>query len=129
MNSDIGIQLDLNGSFKCQRCGACCATSGWVYVTASEITAIAAFLGLDQLTFTQQYLTHDRGWDLLSSPSFRPHCFLDSQNQCEIYPVRPQSCRTYPYQFSSMAEYREALKRCPELQRLVRKTGRQKTKK
>ncbi|MEK9726705.1 MAG: YkgJ family cysteine cluster protein, partial [Candidatus Margulisiibacteriota bacterium] len=36
------------------------------------------------------------GWDVIASPNFRPKCFLNTTNHCEVYHNRPNACRTYP---------------------------------
>jgi len=117
--SHLHIEVQFSAPFHCQQCGACCKTSGWVYVSSSEITLIADYLQLDIFSFKQGFVQRDRGWDLLSTPTFRTQCFLDEAGKCTIYPVRPQTCRTYPYQFSCRAEYKEAISICPELRRQV----------
>lgn len=121
--SHSNIDIQFPKQFKCKQCGSCCLTSGWVYVTLSEANNIAAFLGLDVIEFQNKYLINDRGWWVLSSPVFHPNCFISEIGLCSIYPVRPKTCRTYPMEFNSIAEYKKAITICPELKRAAIRNG------
>ncbi len=33
---------------------------------------------------------------MLSDDKLRPKCYLEQDNKCKIYPVRPKYCRNYP---------------------------------
>jgi Fe-S-cluster containining protein len=112
------LKLVIEGYFSCQRCGACCRTDGWVYVTDQEAYNIAQFLEYDPFTFFQDLTIRDRGWRLLATPHFQRSCFLDATGHCAIYPVRPRGCRSYPYELNGINELDHALALCPELQRL-----------
>jgi uncharacterized protein len=82
---------------ECQRCTACCRWPGQVRLTEAEITRLAAFKGLTEMTFIQQFtrLTQDRrGLALMDTP--RGDCiFLEGEN-CAVQPVKPQKCRDFP---------------------------------
>lgn len=83
-------------NFKCQNCGNCCKFKGYVYVTPEEIQKIAAYLNIFIFDFMNKYTVKKNNQYLISSPIFNPTCFLDENNRCKIYPVRPKSCQTYP---------------------------------
>jgi len=104
--------------FHCQKCGSCCTTSGWVYVSEHEIYQIAQHLGINPFDFIRKFTLRENRWLVISNPHFHPHCFLTKDNSCAIYPVRPHYCQTYPFEFKNSQEYEKALKLCPELQRL-----------
>ncbi|MFC1848829.1 YkgJ family cysteine cluster protein [candidate division CSSED10-310 bacterium] len=114
------MKVDFRGTFQCQQCGACCQTSGWVYITACEGQRVAHFLKIDPVLFFRNFTIREDGWLLLSSPEFKPHCFLQDGVHCTIYPARPRTCRVYPMIFSDVEEYQAALTICPELRRLVK---------
>ncbi|MBD3344905.1 MAG: YkgJ family cysteine cluster protein [Chitinivibrionales bacterium] len=84
--------------FTCKQCGNCCTGEpGTVYVSESEINAIAGRLGLDPTAFKEQYC-----YPFRDSFSLREHpdgacVFYKSVGGCLIYPVRPSQCRTYPF--------------------------------
>ncbi len=84
--------------YQCQRCTACCRWPGDVHVSATEITAIAALLGLSEEEFIQRHtrLNATRtGLSLLEDPE-TGHCsFLDG-NDCRIQKAKPTQCVGFP---------------------------------
>jgi Fe-S-cluster containining protein len=82
---------------ECQRCTACCRWPGQVRLTDAEIARLAAFRGLTEREFIQQFtrLRADRrGLALMDKPN--GECvFLESQS-CAVQPVKPQQCRDFP---------------------------------
>lgn len=84
--------------FECTGCGGCCThNDGYVDVTEAEAAAIAAFLGILEAEFIEQYLMlrEDRAWELKSREN--GDCIFLENKRCLIYPVRPRQCRTYPF--------------------------------
>ena len=82
---------------ECQRCTACCRWPGQVRLTTAEITRLAAFKGLSEYDFIQQFtrLTSDRrGLALLDQPDGA--CVFLEQGECTVQPVKPQQCRDFP---------------------------------
>ena len=85
--------------FSCTQCGECCRNHGgytYVNLTEVELREIPEFLGLTRAEFLRRYCTKRPGFH----PSLRmdePACpFLGADNRCQIYPVRPKQCRTWP---------------------------------
>ena len=82
---------------ECQRCTACCRWPGQVRVTDAELTRLAAFKGLSEYDFIQQFmrLRPDRtGLSLTEKPN--GECiFLDGKD-CSVQSVKPQQCRDFP---------------------------------
>lgn len=85
--------------FECTQCGNCCRNHGeyaYVYLTEGEIEAIAAHLGLERADFLASYCQEEDGWITLRTSE--PACaFLQADNRCAIYPVRPKQCATWPF--------------------------------
>lgn len=82
---------------ECQRCTACCRWPGQVRLTEAEIARLAAFKGLTESAFIQQFtrLTQDRrGLALMDQPD-GACIFLDGEN-CSVQGVKPQQCRDFP---------------------------------
>jgi Fe-S-cluster containining protein len=82
---------------ECQRCTACCRWPGQVRLTAAEITQLAAFRGLSDYDFIQQFtrLTQDRrGLALLDKPN--GECVFLEGGDCVVQSVKPQQCRDFP---------------------------------
>lgn len=84
---------------KCQDCGGkCCKGEGYVFLEVSECEKIAAFLQLSLDEFGMRYLRKVGNRYALIEPKDREECiFLDDNNKCTIYPVRPKNCRTFPF--------------------------------
>ncbi len=102
--------------FECQRCGACCTGEpGYVWVTPRESAPIAKFLELSSREFARKYLRKAGSHDsLVERPDGR--CIFYADNGCEIYPVRPVQCRTFPFWPSvvvSPEAWRQCGKECP----------------
>ena len=82
---------------ECQRCTACCRWPGQVRVTDAEITRLAAFKGLSEHDFIQQFMrlrADRRGLALKDQPDGA--CIFLAGNDCAVQPAKPQQCRDFP---------------------------------
>jgi len=91
--------------FECSQCGNCCRTHGeydFVYLAEADVEAIARHLGLSRRDFLARHCARDRGWVVLRID--RPECpFLQADQRCAIYPVRPKQCATWPFWQENLA--------------------------
>jgi Fe-S-cluster containining protein len=105
--------------FECTACGHCCRRgAGYVWVNEREIHAMADHLGLDVLEFARRNVRRvGTAHSLIELPDYR--CvFLDEDERCRVYPVRPTQCRTYPFwpeSIKSAAAWRALANDCPGL--------------
>ena len=78
----------------CLDCANCCKTTGPLY-TEKDIERIAKHLRMKPSDFETKYLRIDEDNDkvLQNLPCF----FLNEDNTCSIYDVRPKACREYPH--------------------------------
>lgn len=86
--------------FKCTGCGQCCTGApGFVWLEEAEVLAIAAHLGLTEEAFRQAYVRQvENRLSLIEKASADGFdCIFLKHNRCQIYEVRPQQCRTYPW--------------------------------
>jgi Fe-S-cluster containining protein len=95
--------------FECTSCGKCCKTIGDVIMSPEETLAAATYVNTTVSEFIKNYASHtmrsktkpeDKPWLLIANRETEkgPVCiFLDTNNQCQIYPVRPIQCSTYPF--------------------------------
>lgn len=96
-NLDYLVQ-DIHGEvFKevnCLECANCCKTTGPLY-TEKDIDRIAKHLRMKPADFEQKFLCVDEDNDkvLQNLPCF----FLNEDNTCSIYEVRPKACKEYPH--------------------------------
>lgn len=78
----------------CLKCANCCKTTGPLY-TEKDIERISKFLRMKPVDFEAKFLRIDEDNDkvLQNLPCF----FLNEDNTCNIYEVRPKACREYPH--------------------------------
>lgn len=94
---DYQMQAIHNDVFKktdCLQCANCCKTTGPLF-TQADIDRISKHLRMKPQQFIDTYLRvdEDRDYVLQSVPC----TFLDNENYCMIYDVRPKACREYPH--------------------------------
>ncbi len=78
----------------CLDCARCCKNHSPRF-KMPDIKRIAKYLGLKEGDFIQQYLFLDNENDYVLQQS--PCVFLNDDNTCQIYDVRPSDCARYPY--------------------------------
>jgi Fe-S-cluster containining protein len=78
----------------CLTCANCCKTTSPIF-RDKDIDRIAWHLGLRPSAFVNQYLYMDDEGDWVLHKS--PCAFLQEDNACSIYQVRPKACRDYPH--------------------------------
>jgi Fe-S-cluster containining protein len=78
----------------CLLCANCCKTTRPI-ITEKDLERIAKHLRLKPVDFINQYLQKDT--DGLWMFKQTPCVFLDADNYCLIYDVRPKACREYPH--------------------------------
>ncbi|MCS7205903.1 MAG: YkgJ family cysteine cluster protein [Leptospiraceae bacterium] len=107
--------------FTCIQCGKCCEGSGRVYFTKSDLLHIKQYLRLSNSEYSQ-LLKKLNLFEQNGLWVYRIHSrciFLDENQLCKIYPVRPLQCRTFPYwsyYFRSEKNFRKLLEHCPGAQ-------------
>ena len=100
--------------FKCRCCGECCRIKdGIVRVSDAEIARIAAFLGMSESDFIEREteLAPDRKSLILKSGPDGSCAYLAADNLCRINPVKPDKCRTFPFEWRN----KDSANVCPEL--------------
>jgi Fe-S-cluster containining protein len=96
-NLDYTMQELHNAEFKktdCLQCANCCKTTGPLF-TAADIERISKHLRQKPQQFIEQYLRIDEDKDYVLQNV--PCTFLDSDNTCFIYNVRPKACQEFPH--------------------------------
>ncbi|WP_413789390.1 YkgJ family cysteine cluster protein [Leptobacterium meishanense] len=78
----------------CLSCANCCKTTGPLF-TKADIERISKHLKLKPQKFIDQYLKIDEDNDYVLQNV--PCAFLDHENYCMVYNVRPKACREYPH--------------------------------
>ena len=113
--------------FTCKGCGFCCRGQGEVYLNRQELNNIADFLKTSPASFKKKYTRQINGKTALKDTA-EPACIFLTGNKCEIYPVRPQQCRTFPFwleMMQSQNEWQRYLKNCKAV-KSIKKTKKDK---
>lgn len=96
-NLDYVMQDLHNAEFKktdCLQCANCCKTTGPLF-TKNDIERIAKYFKIKQQQFIEKFLRIDEDNDYVLQQV--PCTFLDSDNYCSIYDVRPKACSEFPH--------------------------------
>ena len=78
----------------CLQCANCCKTIPPIIVK-TDIKRIAGILGLSKKQFIRKYILEDVDGEMTFNGV--PCKFLESDNSCRIYDIRPEACRRYPH--------------------------------
>jgi uncharacterized protein len=78
----------------CLECANCCKTTSPIFRNV-DIDRIAQHLGIRPSELTSKYLHIDEDGDWVLNQS--PCVFLNDDNTCRVYEVRPKACREYPH--------------------------------
>ena len=72
-------------------------------VSDSEIARIASYLGMDEADFiaNETEISPDRKGLVLKSHPDGACVYLDENNLCRINPVKPDKCRTFPFEWTN----------------------------
>ena len=107
-NLDYIMQDLHDAEFKktdCLQCANCCKTTGPLF-TAADIERVSKHLKQKPQQFIERYLQIDEENDYVLKSL--PCTFLDFENACMIYEVRPKACREFPHtnrkKFSQITE-------------------------
>lgn len=90
----VDLDQQVFAGIDCLQCANCCKTISPVFKDR-DIDRIAKHLRMRPGEFTASYLYLDDEGDFVLKSS--PCPFLESDNKCSIYEVRPFACRSYPH--------------------------------
>jgi hypothetical protein len=116
---DFKFTFDNNGCANCD--GNCCiGESGYIWVTNSEIVAIADFLKIDKDIFVSKYLIKvGYKYSLIEKKiSDNNYACIFFDRGCQIYDVRPKQCRTFPFWDYFLDNPDEIFKECPAVTKI-----------
>jgi Fe-S-cluster containining protein len=89
-----GLHAEVFDQTDCLRCANCCKTTSPIF-REKDIERIAAYLKMSPGNFSEKYLKTDEDYDKVLKQS--PCPFLEEDNRCRIYEVRPAACSAYPH--------------------------------
>ena len=96
-NLDYVMQDLHDAEFKktdCLECANCCKTTP-ALISNEDINRIANHLRISTKDFIAKYVTKDSDGDTILKKT--PCIFLNTDNTCSIYEVRPFACKDYPH--------------------------------
>lgn len=104
--------------FTCSGCGDCCTGGpGYVWVTDEDVRAMAEYLDKPLGEIRLLHTRPARGAVSLTEHLNGDCTFLDPQTRkCQVYPVRPAQCRTWPFwgsNLASPADWEQTCAVCP----------------
>ena len=72
-------------------------------VGEAEISRIASFLGMTEQQFIdgETEIAPDRKGLVLKSRPDDSCAYLTDENRCRIHPVKPDKCRSFPYEWTN----------------------------
>ncbi|KAA3640974.1 MAG: YkgJ family cysteine cluster protein [Bacteroidetes bacterium] len=89
-----GMHNEVFRSIDCMDCANCCSSIP-AMINEEDIARIAKHLKLSTEEFNAQYVTKDDDGDTVLNST--PCVFLEEDNSCSIYEIRPKACREYPH--------------------------------
>ena len=90
----LEIHEEVFNQIDCLSCANCCKTTGPLF-TSADIDRISKHFKQKPQQFIDQYLRIDEDNDYVLKSV--PCTFLESDNKCFIYDVRPKACREFPH--------------------------------
>ncbi|MEZ5033640.1 MAG: YkgJ family cysteine cluster protein [Chitinophagaceae bacterium] len=90
----------------CLQCANCCKHYSPRF-TPPDIKRISRFLGMKEGAFKEKYLRTDEEEDFVLQT--KPCPFLQADNACSIYEVRPRDCANFPYTHNDFMLKRQPL--------------------
>lgn len=85
---------DVFSEINCLQCANCCKTTP-ALISNEDINRIANHLRISTTDFIAKYVTKDSDGDTILKKT--PCIFLNTDNTCSIYEVRPFACKDYPH--------------------------------
>jgi len=119
----ISVHETVFKGINCLECANCCKTTSPSF-TDKDIQRISNFLKIKPSNLVDKYLVLDEENDyvLKSVPCF----FLNDNNECRIYKVKPKACRNYPHtnrikQYQLLKLTQKNIEICPAVSQIIEK--------
>ncbi len=95
LNSKVErLHKDAYEKIDCGQCANCCKVMTPTYNKA-DIKRISKHVGMTPKEYWKKYLMVDENKDTVHKKT--PCHFLDKNNRCTIYEIRPSDCRLFPH--------------------------------
>ncbi len=122
-NTAQQIHEEVFSEFDCLDCANCCKSIPPI-VSKRDVKRISKHLQMSPSEFEDRYTKTDSDGDRVLNAS--PCRFLESDNKCSIYEVRPAACRQYPHSgdhlfFENLSHHKRNAKYCPALFEILKR--------
>jgi Fe-S-cluster containining protein len=120
-----GFNFSFNPS-ACDSCDAQCCSgeSGEILFSKTELSAISDYLQISTNEFLQNYCRKEGYRYSIKELKIGGQylCIFLEKNRCQIYPVRPTQCRTFPFwdRFSGSTDLKELKRECIGVEELTK---------
>ena len=114
---NLQVSVEMTGvRFECQPgCTNCCRQKGFVYLTETDLTRIAEFLGMPAREFERRYVYRTKHLLRFRMPR-HTQCHFLREDGCSIHPAKPTQCRIFPFwpeMVDNKREWRKTAAWCP----------------
>lgn len=96
VNKEVWKEID------CLQCANCCKTMTPTY-TQKDMRRISKHLNMSVAGFKKKWLYKDKSGDWMNVK--QPCQFLQRDNMCGIYAIRPRDCSGFPYLTLKITDY------------------------
>ena len=119
----ISVHETVFKDINCLECANCCKTTSPSF-TDKDIQRISNFLKIKPSNLVDKYLVLDEENDYVLKSV--PCVFLNDNNECRIYKVRPKACRNYPHtnrikQYQLLKLTQKNIEICPAVSQIIEK--------
>ena len=119
----ISVHETVFKGINCLECANCCKTTSPSF-TDKDIQRISNFLKIKPSNLVDKYLVLDEENDYVLKSV--PCVFLNDNNECRIYKVRPKACRNYPHtnrikQYQLLKLTQKNIEVCPAVSQIIEK--------
>ena len=119
----ISVHETVFKGINCLECANCCKTTSPSF-TDKDIQRISNFLKIKPSNLVDKYLVLDEENDFVLKSV--PCVFLNDNNECRIYKVRPKACRNYPHtnrikQYQLLKLTQKNIEVCPAVSQIIEK--------
>ena len=119
----ISVHETVFKGINCLECANCCKTTSPSF-TDKDIQRISNFLKIKPSNLVDKYLVLDEENDYVLKSV--PCVFLNDNNECSIYKVRPKACRNYPHtnrikQYQLLKLTQKNIEICPAVSQIIEK--------
>jgi len=85
---------DVFNGIDCLDCASCCKSLPPI-INENDAKKMAKYLGMKITDFKIKHIRYDEDDDMILNHT--PCAFLLEDNKCQVYDVRPKSCKEYPH--------------------------------